>query len=203
MSGEFCPRCGTPRTASFRFCRRCQFDYDTLGEQGGPAPVPEPTPEAIAAAPPVPASAGSRRGWVALGVVIFVAIVAAAAFIGLSSSGALAPRHSVTGTFTLQDTDAEFPSITTSGSTCRGTGGYGDVSPGQPVTLRDGDGKILGATTLGSGVGSVSRCVFSFGLDNIREAPFYSIEVGRRGEISYSLADMKAKGWEIGLVLGE
>src|SRR4051794_26393490 len=28
MTTEFCPRCSEPRTGAFRYCRRCQFDFD-------------------------------------------------------------------------------------------------------------------------------------------------------------------------------
>lgn len=30
MSSTFCPNCGTLRLGSFRFCRSCQFDFDTV-----------------------------------------------------------------------------------------------------------------------------------------------------------------------------
>ena len=30
MAPEFCPQCGTARVGQFRFCRSCQFDFDTL-----------------------------------------------------------------------------------------------------------------------------------------------------------------------------
>ncbi len=33
---RFCPNCGTPRIGSFRYCRSCQFDFDS----GETAPVP-------------------------------------------------------------------------------------------------------------------------------------------------------------------
>lgn len=41
---EFCPQCGTVRIGAFRFCRGCQFDYDTLES----APL-EPESEALGA----------------------------------------------------------------------------------------------------------------------------------------------------------
>src|SRR3990172_5057684 len=33
MANEFCPQCGTARTGAFRFCRSCQFDFDTSAAQ--------------------------------------------------------------------------------------------------------------------------------------------------------------------------
>jgi hypothetical protein len=29
MSGAFCPRCGEPRIGAFRFCLKCQYDFDS------------------------------------------------------------------------------------------------------------------------------------------------------------------------------
>jgi hypothetical protein len=135
--------------------------------------------------------------------VIFVAVVGAGAFLALAGSGGLGPRHTITGSFTLVDSATEFSSITTIGSSCEGTGGYGDVGPGQPATLRDGDGKILAATTLGTGVGGSTSCRFDFDFQGVPEVPFYSVEVGSRGTISYSLADMQGNGWTVSLTLGE
>ena len=50
MAAELCPRCGKGRTGSFRFCRSCQFDFDTADSASGrPGAVSTP-----AAAVPVP-----------------------------------------------------------------------------------------------------------------------------------------------------
>jgi hypothetical protein len=37
---EFCPKCGTPRTGTFRFCRTCGLDFDAL--PAAPTVVPQP-----------------------------------------------------------------------------------------------------------------------------------------------------------------
>jgi hypothetical protein len=135
--------------------------------------------------------------WIALGTVIFLAVVAAAAFVGLASSGALLPKHDVSGTFTLTDTSASF------GGVCSGSGGYSDIRLGTNVVLRDGDGKLLATGSLGAGERSnATRCVFIFNLRNVPEVPFYTIEVGSRGDLSYSLEEMIATGWSIDLTLG-
>ena len=133
---------------------------------------------------------------------IFVAVVAAAGFIGLNASGALTPHHNVAGTFELIDTKADFPSIQVVGGSCKGTGGYSDLGPGTPVTLKDGEGKVLGATTLGNGSGSTRDCLFTFSFASVPEASFYSLEVGKRGELTYSLADMQSRSWAIGGTIG-
>lgn len=91
---EFCPSCGTPRTGSFRFCRSCGFDYDTLPEQSylipDPPLVAPPPPSGVA--PPSPIAAPAQTGWSAdapapksrspwLMVGVFVAILAILALI--------------------------------------------------------------------------------------------------------------------------
>jgi hypothetical protein len=167
-------------------------------------PVTEPlvAPDAPIAISTTAAPSSSRRGWIILGGVIFAAVVGAAAFIGLNNSGALAPHHDITGSFELIDTNTSFSSISTSGSTCKGTGGYGDIGPGTNATLKDGDGKILATGSLGQGAGNATHCSFAFALPAVPEAPFYQIEVGHRGGLTYSLADMQGFGWTLSLTLG-
>ncbi len=56
-----CPSCGTRRVGAFRWCRSCQFDYDTMTSRAaGPSPASSPpaaatpplgTPAAVPAAP--------------------------------------------------------------------------------------------------------------------------------------------------------
>jgi hypothetical protein len=46
MAVEFCPRCGNPRTGSFRFCRACQFDFDSVPQADPPIP-PAAAPNAV------------------------------------------------------------------------------------------------------------------------------------------------------------
>ena len=216
MPGEFCPQCGNARVGQFRFCRTCQFDFDTLGAApAAVAPIGPPSnPPGLevgpAAAAPAPAIAAVgiapqrdlRRIWLALGIVIFVAVIAAAAVVALASSGSLTPHHTISGTFELLDTDQTFPSITVVGASCHGTGGYADIDAGAEVTLKDGDGKILGSTELSDGTGSVTSCTFTFSIADVPEVGFYSVEISHRGAITNSLAQMQANGWMFGLTLG-
>jgi hypothetical protein len=75
-------------------------------------------------------------------------------------------------------------------------------SQGAGVTLKDGDGKVLATSFLGSGSGTQNSCTFTFNLLNIPEVPFYTVEVSHRGQLSYSLSDLKAQGWILSLSLG-
>jgi hypothetical protein len=174
VATEYCPQCATARVGALRFCRSCAFDYDTLPQAEVRAPVsaeprPAPADALVAPEPPVAISAAagpssSRRGWILLGGVIFIAVVAAAAFIALGNSGVLAPHHDVTGSFDLIDTSTDFPSISKTGSGCKGTSGYSDIGPGTNVTIKNGEGKILATGSLGDGTGTLTRCTFSFTL---------------------------------------
>jgi hypothetical protein len=151
----------------------------------------------------LPAAGTGRRTWVILGVVIFVAVIAAAAFIGLQTGGALTAHHDIAGTFELIDSDTEFASISMIGGTCEGNSGYSDIGAGTPVTLKDDTGKVLASTSLGTGTGSKSHCSFSFKFTGVPEVAFYTVSVGRRGDITDSLADMKASGWTFSLTMGD
>lgn len=190
----YCPNCGSETSAGDQFCRSCGH---SLTGSISAAAAATGAPAAVVVAP------ASRRGWLALGVVIFLAIVAAAAFIGLQASGVLSPRHTITGTFDLIDTSGISSGISFLGGTCEGDGGYGDISAGTNVSLKDGDGKLLASTSLGPGSGSTSRCTFEFEFQNVPEVSFYTVEVGRRGQITNSLADMKAAGWTFALTMGD
>jgi hypothetical protein len=206
---EYCPNCRTARVGQLRYCRNCAFDYDTL-----PAPTTDPGPPAASgpseSAPatvpgvgaPVAETRASRRTWIILGLVIFVAIVAAAGFVGLNNSGALTAHHDVIGTFELRATDTAFPAILVTSGGCKGTGGYADIAEGTSVTLKDGSGSLLATSVLGPGSGTSTNCLVSFNLPAVPEVPFYSLEVGRRGALSYDLASMKSRGWAIGGTLG-
>jgi hypothetical protein len=185
MAAEYCPRCGTARVGALRFCRSCAFDYDSLPQADVRSPAVASPPIAVADGPPLPSSApsaapastSSRRGWILLGAVIFAAIVAAAGFVSLNNSGALSPHHDIAGTFDLTTTDS-------APSSCEGSGGYADIKPGVNVTIRDGEGKLLGTTSLEGGTGSGTTCSFTFTFRSIGEVPFYTVEVGRRGALS-------------------
>jgi hypothetical protein len=60
VSVAFCPKCGTGRTGSFRFCRSCGLDFDTLSNVAASAPPPaQPGWSAIPAATTLAAPSGA------------------------------------------------------------------------------------------------------------------------------------------------
>ena len=208
-SFAFCVKCGAQLPQHAQFCATCgtrvSGDASGVGSSAAAASLTQPFNDSLAGQPAVALAqpAGLRRIWLVLGAVIFVAIVAAAGVVALAGSGSLTPHHTIAGTFDVLATDQTFPSLQMVGSACEGTGGYADISPGAQVTLKDGDGKVLGTTQLQMGSGSTSSCTFKFSIDSVPEVPFYSLEVSHRGAITDSLAQMQAHNWAFGLTLGK
>lgn len=104
----------------------------------------------------------------------------------------------------LQLVDSE---IGETGSICYGTGGYEDIQGGMPVTIKDGQGKILalGKTSYGKrpkAQYSQVLCVFDFQVNDVPKADFYSIEVGHRGQLNYSYEELKKQGWKVSFSIG-
>ena len=111
---------------------------------------------------------------------------------------AKSPEYEILGSFTLQST-----STGGSDSNCRGTGGYDDINSGLSVTVRDGSGGVLATGRLGDGKRpKVARCTFGYSVGGLPEVDFYSIEIGRRGELTYSFEEMENNNWEVSSILG-
>jgi hypothetical protein len=110
-------------------------------------------------------------------------------------------RHVITGTFLLSGTEGEDFFADDGG--CQGTSGYDDVERGLQVTISDQSGTVIGTGALDSGQVLEAGCVFRFEVNNIPVANFYKVAVGRRGEISYSLDQMKQMSWSVELSLGD
>ena len=108
----------------------------------------------------------------------------------------------ITGSFTLNDEDPNpyLPAIEVDGSSCVGAGGFADVHPGTPVTVKNGKGEILTTTYLEDGRGGRFRCTFGFSFEVTQGQDRYVVAVGKRGELSYSFADLRVAG--VALTLG-
>lgn len=110
-------------------------------------------------------------------------------------------RGTLTGTFTLVDKD-----IDRVGSSCSGSGGYSDFAPGMNVVVKDEGGKIIGTSSTTPGpvpdeYASVT-CVLEFTVEDLPDAKFYSVEIGRRGDLTYSREELDDMGWNLSLSLG-
>jgi hypothetical protein len=111
---------------------------------------------------------------------------------------------------------AELPSFTLRGSftlfavtdgpanNCQGRRGYDDIEGGLSVTVRDETARILATGNLENGQRSAAggSCRFDFRILNIKQADFYSVEVGRRGSLSFSHTEMTANDWSVAFSLG-
>lgn len=83
LAQEYCPRCGTPRVGSFRFCRSCQLDFNSIPASQPAAAPPAPqqptaatVSESIAPSTAAPAAAsrsiapGRVLIWVVIGLLV-------------------------------------------------------------------------------------------------------------------------------------
>jgi hypothetical protein len=122
------------------------------------------------------------------------------------------PGHRIEGTVELHDAGTStfhgIEIVVGAGVTCHGTGGYSDIGPGQPVTVKDENGTLLGTSSLGDadllsppGTDGSSFCRFPFSVSGVGDAQVYTIEIGRPGRraISYPRADLEASGWQVGM----
>ncbi len=112
------------------------------------------------------------------------------------------PVVHVVGTFLLkQEAPANLGprSISpTATPTCKGRGGYNDIAQGMEVLLT-ADGKTLGVGRFSAGsVKSLTQfqeqCQFQFELDVPEGYQFYTVKVGRRGDRTYSFAEITSGG---------
>ena len=106
--------------------------------------------------------------------------------------------QTITGSFVLRGSGE------TTGTTCAGTGGYSDIRTGVNVVVKDGTGKVIGTGTLLDDPDAdtvFGRCSYVFSVP-VTDADFYSVEVGRRGALTYSRAELEAQGWTVGFTLG-
>jgi hypothetical protein len=96
-------------------------------------------------------------------------------------------------------------------SVCWGDRGYDDISEGTDVVVRDGDGVVIGTSSLDAGLriertedfGNYSfwHCEFSFAVSVPADSPFYAVEVSHHDELTYSNADMVARNWTVAFSL--
>jgi hypothetical protein len=130
---------------------------------------------------------------VALGIVAVVVLAIVLMTAGGSST------HTVQGTFGLYSSD--FLSMR-DGASCSGSGGYSDIRQGLQVRATDDTGRLIASSNLGTGTVDGMVCEFSFHLDDIPRSSYYSFEVGRRGELTFSHEEMVADGWTVAFSLG-
>jgi len=97
----------------------------------------------------------------------------------------------VEGSFTVFDPD-NFGGMT-AGLSCFPGGGFGDINASTQVIVRNSSGDELGRTQLGDCEISdpLKGCRFDFSIDLTEGETIYIVEVGDRGEISYSWEEIR------------
>lgn len=182
-----------------------------------PAATPATAPSLPTSAPP--AALGTSGNWPTASQISGVAVAAggiaqhlralpraawaagiAAALVGIVLIGGGNRTEHIEGSFSL--IDGAFMSQA-NGSPCRGSGGYSDISPGLQVRASDDTGRLIASSTLEGGRVDGITCVFTFELRDVPHSSYYTFEVGRRGEMSYSHDEMVANGWNADFSLGE
>jgi hypothetical protein len=94
------------------------------------------------------------------------------------------------------------------GQECYGHDGYSDINGNLTITVKDGTGNILATGKTESGkfqlVGSpaVYQCIFVFYPITLPKSDFYVVSLTNRGEMTFSLEDLKSKNWTIEFALG-
>jgi hypothetical protein len=206
-----CAHCGTPATGR-RFCTTCGAATDTGSEtEQLPAPVPAapvaefpttstaepeagPVPPWVAGEPVAPAPR-TRPNVVAMLVVAALALSGWAIWRGVE-------EHTLSGSVLLVDSVyyGDRP-----GRSCTGEGGYGDIRAGAQVVLSDEKGATLSTARLSGGEFDGLGCVFSFALEDVTRADFYSLTIagGGRGQLQYSYKELADDDWSLQLSIGD
>ncbi|WP_079927207.1 hypothetical protein [Mycobacterium sp. AT1] len=171
-----------------------------MEHQGGePTDAIYPYPEQLSAEPPLTKRRFTFGAREVLAAAVVLILVAAGAYFGVSSLVGDKP-FTVEGTLQLNTA-----SITTTalppGFNCAGSGGYGDVGPGAPVTVSDEAGTLLAKSTLSGSVGGPGWCALSFSVKDVPAgSKFYRVEVARRGDMSYTEDEARER---VGMTLGD
>jgi hypothetical protein len=171
-----------------------------------------------------PGDADSRprlaRPWLAVcGLVALVGVLATAALV--ARQPAAEDTITIRGNFELVDSG-----VSGEIDDCHGTDGFSDFGPGMNVTVKDSAGAIIGtASTRNAGIEVLSEyihaadpvggdqsvaslreygdvtCVVIFDVE-VEPSDFYAIEVGSRGELTYSAEELEAADHAVALTLG-
>jgi hypothetical protein len=106
---------------------------------------------------------------------------------------------------------------------CSGIGGYSDFGSGMDVSIRNGDGKLIGTTSTrnfkAEDLSSSDKdlkdtaklakdspelsCTVFYGPISVPRSDFYEVEIGSRGTLTYSYEDLKAVNFWTFSTLGQ
>ena len=121
-----------------------------------------------------------------------IAITAASLLFPLISPVKAEETRTINGVFRLGS-----PLVSRRQGECFGTKGFSDINGEMAVIVKDGKGEILavGKTQKGKDTDTREICAFSFKIENVPLKNFYSIQVGRRGSVVFSKAELEEKKW--------
>lgn len=151
-------------------------------------------------APPEPPAEDHRRRRVAAFIAAAVLLLAAIGTLIVLFTGD--SERPLTVKLQLLDFDG--------GSDCDGgSGGYDDIGPGMPITVKDQDGKLIGSGSLpDSGEsqdvdGVTYGCIWSVAVMVPDDAQQYAVEGGSRGAVTYSQETLADHDWTAELSIGD
>jgi hypothetical protein len=168
-----------------QFCPEC----------GEPAP-PQPEPFRPIFPPDEPRDR-RRFGLWQIGLILVAASVLAASVYSVRPTPKRDPI--LIGTLTLFQT-----SLIKEGDSCLGHGEYGDLAPGERVTIRNEDdetiavGRLEQSTWLGP-----EACRFSFSIPDMPRANVYRVEVADRDLVEYTRRELEERSWRIFMFTGD
>ena len=114
---------------------------------------------------------------------------------------------SIEGRLRLAKSDnVTFPNYKYEGLKCYGMGGYEDIREGLQVVVRNASSVIVGTGQLRPQSGADAdyrECRFVWNINKIAESDFYSVEVGKRGALIFSLRELQGSNFVVEATLGE
>lgn len=113
----------------------------------------------------------------------------------------VAKSANITGIVMLRG-DGFAPRGATSDGRCWGIGAYKDIVAGATVLVDDSTGVAIAAGFLEGGVRTSDGCELHFTLEVPADLDSYTIEVKNVADFSFSLVELKARGWFVELALG-
>ena len=185
-----------------------------------------------ASASPEPGPTRPRFGAYAFALALVVGIAAGcgadssanptrAFFPGVPTATPGPVTHEVLVTFRLIDTQY---GISGDATFCSGSGPYADVMQGMKAQLRDSNGTAVSfalfdhstatiapsttfnpmSTTLQWGAPiTVTECTLTAVLHKVPELPVYTVDMGQRGSVRTTLAQMQQTGWAVEKTIGQ
>jgi hypothetical protein len=174
-----------------RTVRRMSEDYVQFGQ---PPAAPKPKRRRSRTALLLVAGAIAAAG---LGI---AAVAASALVVGPKVGEAVeeSSTFDIAGYFELVDED-----VHVGGGTCKGVGGYSDISNGAQVIVTDAAGQTVALGQITDGFNNYpGHCRFKVVVRGVpKGSDFYGIEVTHRGRVQFSAADI-AKPVSLSLSLG-